>query len=157
MKRYASFAVVAGFAGCLLAPNPVLSGPPSGGRSHGANTWEAKHATYTPAVYAPPTYVAPTAPPAVTGGFYYAPDAAPEAGDSAVLAVRVPANAEIWLNDYKTKLTGPAREFISPSLSREMNYRYHVRVRWLENGREVTQEREVPVAPGARTSVRFGS
>jgi uncharacterized protein (TIGR03000 family) len=148
---------MAGFAGLLSGINPALAGPPSGGRSHGANTWEARRATYTPAVYTPSTYVAPAAPSAITGGFYYAPDAAPEAGDSAVLAVRVPANAEIWLNEYKTKLTGPAREFISPPLSREMSHRYQVRVRWMENGREVIQEREVPVVPGARTSVRFGS
>jgi uncharacterized protein (TIGR03000 family) len=143
----------------LLVASPVLAGPPSGGRSRGANTWEAKHGGYGAAVYAAPVYVVPAATgaaaPASNGSYYYAPDAAPEAGNAAVLDVRVPANAEIWLNDYKTKLTGPAREFIYSPLSTDMNYRYHVRVRWMENGQEVVQERDVPVAPGTRTSVQF--
>jgi len=142
----------------VLVTNPVLAGSP-GGRSVGANTWEAKHGTYAARVDSAPVYVVPeasaVAASAINGGFYYAPEVAPGAGSAALLDVKVPANAEIWLNDYKTKLTGPAREFISPPLSRDMAYRYHVRVRWMENGQQVVQERDVPLAPGTRTSVQF--
>jgi uncharacterized protein (TIGR03000 family) len=98
----------------------------------------------------------PAVAPALNGGYYYAPEAESATEAVAVLAVKCPANAEIWLNDYKTKMTGPDRDFISPPLSKEMNHRYHVRVRWIENGFAIIQERHVPVAPGTRTSVRFG-
>jgi uncharacterized protein (TIGR03000 family) len=143
-------AIVACIAVLVFAVSPVLAGPPSGGRSIGANTWEAKHSTYAAPAYAVPASVAVAAP-AINGGYYYDPDS----GNAAVLNVRVPANAEIWLNDYKTKLTGSAREFVSPPLSRDMAYRYHVRVRWMENGHEIVQERDIPVAPATRTTVQF--
>jgi len=151
--KFGWVAVVVCVALLAVVTSPVLAGSP-GGRSRGANTWEAIHGTYPALVYVVPVASAVAAP-AINGGFYYAPEAAPGAGSAALLSVKVPANAEIWLNDYKTQLSGPAREFISPPLSQDMAYRYHVRVRWTENGHEIVQERHVPVAPGTRTSVQF--
>jgi uncharacterized protein (TIGR03000 family) len=148
--------IVGGVALLVCGGNPALAGPTSGGRSHGANAWGGGSYTNAAPVYVVPGSYA-IAPTTINGGFYYAPETAPAdgIGNAAVISVKVPANAEIWLNDYKTKITGPAREFISPPLSGDMAYRYHVRVRWMENGHEVVQERDVPVAPGTRTNVQF--
>jgi uncharacterized protein (TIGR03000 family) len=150
----------------LLAP-VALAGPSVGGRSHGTgysgrstSSYYYAPASVTPVSVTPASVTpisVPPAPAAGTSSSYYSPDSAATTagGTAAELHIRVPANAEIWLNDYKTKLTGAHRIFVSPPLAGDQDYRYHVRVRWLENGQEITQERAVPVAPGTRTSVQF--
>jgi uncharacterized protein (TIGR03000 family) len=72
-----------------------------------------------------------------------------------VINIKAPATAEIWFNNQKTKSTGPTRSYVSPPLDPNQVHRYHVRVRWLENGQEVVQERDVPVAPNTVTTVQF--
>ena len=154
--------LLAGAGLLIMIESCALAGPTSGGRSRGSNAWGGGNPTVSGPASAPPVYVVPGTPtsssPAANGSYYYAPDPAggEGAGIFAVLAVQVPANAEIWLNDYKTKLSGPAREFITPPLAEDLNYHYRVRVRWMENGHEIVQERDVPVAPRTRTSIRFG-
>jgi uncharacterized protein (TIGR03000 family) len=158
MRRVLSCVVLILACVALLALTDasVMAGPTSGGHSHGSNAWGGGGSSYYAApIYAAPVYVVPgaVASPAPGGAFYYAP----EAGESnaGVINVTVPANAEIWFNNYKTKLTGTSRTFVSPPLDPNQTHRYHVRVRWLENGQEVVQERDVPVAPGTQTSVQF--
>ncbi len=67
--------------------------------------------------------------------------------------VRIPANAEILFEGQKTAQTGPRRLFISPPLAAGQNFTYEIQAKWMENGREVTQSRKVPVAAGQRVMV----
>jgi uncharacterized protein (TIGR03000 family) len=147
--------VLAAVGSLVVLAGAAVAGPTSGGHSHGTGYSGQSSGYYYAPAYVTPAYLAPAAPVA-SGAFYYSPDSSATGADSAAqLNVQVPANAEVWLNGYKTKLTGSARTFISPPLTNDQNYRYHVRVRWMENGQPVTQERDVPVAPGTQTSVQF--
>jgi uncharacterized protein (TIGR03000 family) len=67
----------------------------------------------------------------------------------------VPGNAEVWFDGEKTTSTGTNRQFRSPPLTPGQRYRYEVRVRWVENGREVTQTQQVVVSAGANVNVSF--
>ncbi len=80
-----------------------------------------------------------------------------EAPSSAVayLTVKVPADAEVWLEGARTKQSGPTRLFVSPPLRPGNQYAYAVRARWQEEGREVEQTQEVAVQPGDRLTVTF--
>jgi uncharacterized protein (TIGR03000 family) len=116
------------------------------------------YATYTPDTF---TYSAP-----LTGyRLYYAREAATEAlpapdtrkpADAPVtIDMQVPADAEIWFADAKTKQTGTLRQFVSPPLAAGQEYTYEIRARWKENGREVTKTRRLTVRAGERLKVDF--
>jgi uncharacterized protein (TIGR03000 family) len=75
--------------------------------------------------------------------------------DIARLTVRVPANAELWVDDVKTTTTGSVREFQTPPLTPGGRFYYEVRARWSENGHEVTQTQKVEVTAGANVVVSF--
>ena len=80
-----------------------------------------------------------------------------EAGDenAAMIAVRVPQNAEIWFDGQKTSRTGTVRQFETPPLQPGQEYAYDVRARWNENGREVDRRRHVIVHAGDRFGLNF--
>jgi uncharacterized protein (TIGR03000 family) len=83
------------------------------------------------------------------------PDTAPAQADStAHITVRLPANAELWINDSITKSTGPVREFQSPPL-KPGQYTYEIRARWTENGHDITRIQKVPVSPGDHSTLLF--
>jgi uncharacterized protein (TIGR03000 family) len=93
---------------------------------------------------------------------YYSPSAfaaispAPEVPDAAViLNVRVPANAEIWVNGVKTYLTGPSREFVSPPLTLGQQGTYDLRAQWQEDGQQAERTQWVTVRAGDRLSINF--
>lgn len=73
----------------------------------------------------------------------------------ATLDVRVPADAEVWFNGYRTSLQGTTRGFTTPALEPGKTYAYQVRARWTENGMPVEQTRQVQVRAGERTTVAF--
>jgi uncharacterized protein (TIGR03000 family) len=75
-------------------------------------------------------------------------------GARARLLVRVPANAEIWLDDVKMRQRGPMREFVTPPLG-QGTYHYTVKARWEENSRMVERTKEVAVHPGDRITVNL--
>ena len=83
-------------------------------------------------------------------------DGAAAAADASVyLSVRVPADAEIWVDGVATRQTGTSRKFVSPPLSAGQEYTYELTARWTENGREVVQTRRIDVTAGDRKSVDF--
>src|SRR5262249_19442551 len=94
----------------------------------------------------PPDY-APLMPPAA--------GAAAAADASVHIAVRVPADAEFWVDSVKTKQTGEVRQFVSPPLSSGQEYTYELTARWTENGKEVTRTRQILVHAGERGGVDF--
>jgi uncharacterized protein (TIGR03000 family) len=84
----------------------------------------------------------------------YPPTEAP-ADNSAMVAVRVPANAEVFFDDFKTSQTGEVRYFNTPPLTPGQVYTYHIRANWMQDGQPVTQTRAVKVEGGKRSAVDF--
>jgi uncharacterized protein (TIGR03000 family) len=128
-----------------------------------------------------PTYPGPVYPamPASTGVVRTsAPYAAPSSGDArpsyysedysgprgpasepskvAYIRVRVPANAELWINNEKRTQTGTVREFKTPALDPDAVYVYHVKARWTEDGGiNVEKTLRVRTISGTRVTVNF--
>jgi uncharacterized protein (TIGR03000 family) len=99
---------------------------------------------------------APFTPPAGSSLSFYPPPAATQQPNTdAHVSVDVPADAQVWFDGQPTRSTGPTRLFHSPPLTPGKNYRYEIRARWNENGREVTQTQQVEVTAGARVTVDF--
>jgi uncharacterized protein (TIGR03000 family) len=104
--------------------------------------------------------IAPTTPPAAPGpSRFYVPSpeegGAAQADNTALITVYVPSGATVWFDGWQASLTGPVRKFQSPALTPGRQYAYTVRARWEEDGREVTQTRDVTVSPGAHVQVTF--
>ncbi|HZY88900.1 MAG TPA: TIGR03000 domain-containing protein [Gemmataceae bacterium] len=97
-------------------------------------------------------------PPVDTTG-YVAPadyNVAPAAPDNeAHITLNVPANAEVWFDGDKTTQAGPTRQFVSPPLTPGQTYTYHVRARWVQNGKPVDQTRELHVQANQQTIENF--
>jgi uncharacterized protein (TIGR03000 family) len=74
---------------------------------------------------------------------------------SAHLNVRVPADAEFWVDGTQTKQSGSLRQFVSPPLEAGQDYSYELKARWVENGREVVQTRRIPVFSGLWRTIDF--
>jgi uncharacterized protein (TIGR03000 family) len=115
----------------------------------------------TPGAYQsfyPPTplaSVAPSVPPApVTSSTTPAgPQVNPKA---AMLNVRVPeANAQVWIDGAPTSRQGILRQYVSPPLTPGRKYTYEITARWTENGKEVSQTRQVPIQAGETVNVDF--
>jgi uncharacterized protein (TIGR03000 family) len=87
--------------------------------------------------------------------YWLAPPPPPVVDPSAYLIVRVPANAEVWLEGRPTKQTGEERLFVSPPLEANARFAYEVRARWTENGTVVNEIREVVVRSGERQMIIF--
>jgi uncharacterized protein (TIGR03000 family) len=91
----------------------------------------------------------------------YAPPMPPAEGSagsadgSVRLTVRVPAEAEIFVDGVATKQAGSTRKFVSPPLTAGQDFTYELTARWTENGREVVQTRRVNVTAGDRRVVDF--
>jgi uncharacterized protein (TIGR03000 family) len=62
--------------------------------------------------------------------------------------LRVPANAEIWVNGVKTKQSGESRYFFSPPLTPGRKYNYQMRLRWTKDGKPVEQTQNILVQAG---------
>jgi uncharacterized protein (TIGR03000 family) len=75
---------------------------------------------------------------------------------AAEIAVSLPKGATISFDDKPTSQTGDLRRFVSPPLEADRNYIYLLKVRWQENGRDVTRTREVEVHAGDRLNLAFG-
>jgi uncharacterized protein (TIGR03000 family) len=74
---------------------------------------------------------------------------------AADVTVKLPAGAELWFDDQKTKSTGYVRHFVTPKLTAGQNYSYKLEARWREDGREVKQTRTARVRAGADVEVDF--
>jgi len=75
---------------------------------------------------------------------------------NALVDVRVPdPNAEVWFGNSRTAQRGTLRGFMSPLLEPGHNYAYIIKARWMEDGREVTRAKTVPVRSGSQVMVDF--
>ncbi len=87
-----------------------------------------------------------------------APVADPDAGvpaAAAVLRVRVPADAEVWVEGDATTQRGELRRFITPPLEAGRNQGYALRACWMKGGKPVERTEDVRVHPGDRLTVDF--
>ena len=106
---------------------------------------------YGPAGCAAPPPPPPAGPaPAAGGGLVQV-----SAGD-VLFSIRVPANADVWINGEKTTQSGPQREFLSSGLAPGRTYTFTIRARWaVPDGTTVQLERRVSVQGGERRTVDF--
>ncbi|MBV9122831.1 MAG: TIGR03000 domain-containing protein [Planctomycetes bacterium] len=75
----------------------------------------------------------------------------------ALLEVRVPAQAEVWLEGNLTQQTGTLRQFVTPPLPQGQQFAYQIKVRWREADRDVEQIRNVTVRAGDRLRLSIPS
>lgn len=69
--------------------------------------------------------------------------------------LRVPADAEVWVDGAPTRQTGESRYFFSPPLTPGEKYTYNIRVVTQKDGKPVEQKRRVPVHAGATVHLDF--
>jgi uncharacterized protein (TIGR03000 family) len=75
---------------------------------------------------------------------------------AAGFVLRLPnPDAEVWFENQKTKQQGNLREYMSGSLDPKSMYTFHIRARWMDNGRPVEQTREVEARAGQQLVVDF--
>ncbi len=73
----------------------------------------------------------------------------------AYIRVRLPAGAELRINDTKTKQTGTVREFVTGDLDPERVYTFLLHARWEEDGITVEKSLKVKAFAGNRVTVNF--
>jgi uncharacterized protein (TIGR03000 family) len=95
------------------------------------------------------------APDGTTQSFYPPGGNAQSLGNSAQIPVRLPANAQLWVDDQQSPLTGPNRILVTPPLEQGKTYSYTLKAQWDDNGRPVTQERKVSFQAGRSATVDF--
>jgi len=72
------------------------------------------------------------------------------------LEVKVPENAELWIEGVKQNRTGPVRQFVSEPLEPGPKYTYDLRARWAgPDGKPVEKTKTLEVRPGAWLGVDF--
>jgi uncharacterized protein (TIGR03000 family) len=85
---------------------------------------------------------------------YYSTQAAER---SARVNLQVPSGARIWFDTYQTKQTGTARSFETPPMDAGQELAYQIRVQWEQDGKDVTQTRQVTVHAGDVINLTLGS
>jgi uncharacterized protein (TIGR03000 family) len=73
---------------------------------------------------------------------------APDPDNKAHIWLRVPADAEVWVGDVKTKQSGDSRYFFSPPLTPGKKYAYEMRIRWMKDGKPVEEKQRILVQAG---------
>jgi uncharacterized protein (TIGR03000 family) len=125
---------------------------------------------YAPYAYPAPSYYAPDPyyPPRISANpsaapstsYYYAPATAsnppPTAANTASIHVVLPdSQATVLFDGRSTSSTGNDRYYHTPELQPGGSYNYNLRVSWMQDGRQVTQDRTIAVTPGRTTDVVF--
>jgi uncharacterized protein (TIGR03000 family) len=109
-----------------------------------------------------PNYYYTTPNYAVNSTSYYsgpaAMNGAPADERTALISARVPADAEIWIEEQRMTQTGPDRLYITPRLpNKDTSYYYDVRARWTENGSQVERTQRIRFRAGERVALDFKS
>lgn len=74
---------------------------------------------------------------------------------SALLSVKVPADAKVFVNDRPTTSTGIDREFVSRDLQVGARYNYKVRAEFERDGKPVIESKSVQLAAGQTANIDF--
>lgn len=70
-----------------------------------------------------------------------------------VIMILVPADAQLWFGSTATSVMGSSRAFQLPPLESGRDYTYTIRAKWMENGRERDQTKEVTFRGGQSITV----
>ncbi len=132
----------------------------------GGGYWYYPGGAYASPVYVRNSYYYPATP--VPAANPVAPAAVPvpttpppvmqpaDTGTAASVKVVLPtADAELWFNGQYIDETGADRNFATPPLDPEMDYRYQVIARWTQNGKQVVDRRSVYVRAGGAVVIDF--
>jgi uncharacterized protein (TIGR03000 family) len=98
-----------------------------------------------------PADVAPTVveeSPTARISYYYTPANQGQANVAQIRVMLPDAQARVMFDETATKQAGTTRLFTTPQLTAGVVSSYRIRATFLQNGREVTQERVLNVAPG---------
>jgi len=79
--------------------------------------------------------------------------AAPARTETATLNVRLPEQAELYIQDKKMGQTGANRTFVTPPLADGQTYLYRIKAVWSDNGYKREVKRTVIVAAGDHASL----
>ena len=91
--------------------------------------------------------------PPISANSYYYP---PIASSIATIRVILPdPQATVVFDGRKTSSTGSERVYNTPDLTPGGSYEYQLQVSWMQDGKQVTQQRSVAVTPGKTTDVVF--
>jgi uncharacterized protein (TIGR03000 family) len=139
-------------------------GPAYGTWTPGANYYPAPNYSMSPGNFSQPATAAqgnvPNANPMpATGqtGVQTQSMYQPSAG-TALIVVRLPADAKLLIDDLPTTETGPVRQFVTPgALDPGKPYHYTLKAQWTENGQPVTRERKAEFQAGGQVNVDFMS
>lgn len=71
------------------------------------------------------------------------------------ITLRLPSDAEVWIQGKKTDEKGTERRFTLPPLDPSMTYDYEVRVTWPENGRTVSRTSHMSLRSGDQKSITY--
>ena len=105
-------------------------------------------------------------PSSTTGGFYgstgtddyYRTSTAESPRKRSVrVNLRVPSDAKIWFDGSQTNQTGTTRSFESPPVAVGPEYAYQIRIQWKQDGKDVTQTRQIDVHAGDVINLTLGS
>jgi uncharacterized protein (TIGR03000 family) len=110
---------------------------------------------YPPAVTTPATMVAGIPPTDELPTPRASATPAPPAEDIAYVNVRVPPEATLWFQGVRMTKGGSVRDFVSPPLPVGKPFTYTARAIWMENGQEVSRERQIQVRAGDRVDIDF--
>jgi uncharacterized protein (TIGR03000 family) len=83
------------------------------------------------------------------------PEGEAKAPAPATIVVRLPAQANLSINDKTSKLTTTTRKFVSPALQPGKDYYYTLKVEIERDGRPVTATQRVAVHAGEEKQVLF--
>jgi uncharacterized protein (TIGR03000 family) len=74
--------------------------------------------------------------------------------ETALITVRLPADATLLVDDMPTTPTGRVRQFVTPGrLEPGKQYSYNLKAQWTENGQPVTRERKIDFQAGGQVNV----
>jgi uncharacterized protein (TIGR03000 family) len=79
----------------------------------------------------------------------------PSPADSALITVHVPADAEVFVNGYRTSSTGEQRRFVSRGLSADRARSYEVSAVLRRNGRPMVETKVVRLHGGQQAELTF--
>jgi uncharacterized protein (TIGR03000 family) len=81
--------------------------------------------------------------------------AEPPSPSAALVIVKLPAEAELWIDEMKTTQGGSYRQFVTPPLQAGQRLTYTLRVHWHIHGAELTRIEKVRIEPGKSATVNF--
>ncbi len=113
--------------------------------------------------YVVPTFAAPVvASPGILSrdaamplSYYYGAANTVSSPSSTSIILRVPSNAEVWIQGKKMDEKGTERRYNLPSIDPGMTYDHEVRVSWLENGQKVSRTSHLNIRLGDQQSITF--